>query len=151
MRRRYDPRRWSAGWWVAIAVVVLAGFLVVDRAAKGTDCFPGAPRARPGTAAPGDTVRITAAGFPCDRRYHRDAFYGLEFRAGNATETVDLGMHPVATDGSFDAEVTVPEDAPAGAGAFVVTGFDIRDVFAELCDLGSTGCAPYAAGITVRD
>ena len=149
-RRRYDPRNWSAGWWVVIAALVLAGLVVVDQTGKDTDCFPGLPRAVPESAAPGDTVRITASAFPCDRRYHRGALYGLRFRAIDTTEYVDLGSHPVATDGSFEAEVTVPDAAPAGTAHFLVTGFDISDVIADVCDDGSGGCDTYAAGITVR-
>lgn len=134
---------------MAIVAVLLVGFVTADQVAKDTDCFPGLPEAAPGAAAPGDTVRITATAFPCDRRYHRGAFYGLEFRSGNTTEAVDLGMFPVARDGSFHAEVTVPEDARPGAGSFHVTGFDISEVFAEVCDDGSGGCDTYAAGIRV--
>jgi hypothetical protein len=149
-RRRFDPRGWSVGLWVVILVAAaVVGSVTVSAATRDTDCFPGRLRAAPGVAAPGDTVRITASAFPCDRRYHRGALYGLRFRSGSSAEVTDLGSFPVATDGSFEAEVTVPEVATPGTGAFIVTGYDIRDVFADLCDDGSSGCAPYTAGIRV--
>ena len=116
-RRRFDPRGWSAGLWVVILVTAaLVGSVTVSAATRDTDCFPGRLRAAPGTAAPGDTVRITAAAFPCDRELHRGALYGLRFRSGSSAEVIDLGSFPVATDGSFEAKVTVPEIAtPAPA------------------------------------
>ena len=95
-RRRFDPRGWSVGLWVVILVAAaVVGSVTVSAATRDTDCFPGRLRAAPGVAAPGDTVRITASAFPCDRRYHRGALYGLRFRSGSSAEVTDLGSFPV--------------------------------------------------------
>jgi hypothetical protein len=149
-RRRLDPRGWSVSLRVVVLVgVLLLGYVTVSAATRDTDCFPGPPQAAPEAARPGEAVLLTATAFPCDRRYHRGALYGLQFRSADAADPVDLGLFPVATDGSFQAEVAVPEGTAAGPGTFLVTGFDIRDVFAEVCDDDSGGCAPYSAVVTV--
>ena len=133
---------------VVLLVVLLAGTVTVRAATRDTQCLPGIPQAAPDSAAPGDGVVVTASAFPCDRRYHAGALYGLRFRHGGGDE-VDLGSFPVARDGTFRAEVSVPESATPGTGTFFVTGYDIRDVVADVCDDGGAGCTPYAARITV--
>ncbi len=132
---------------VVVAVLVLVGAVTIRAATRDTDCFPGQPRVSPAMAGPGDTVVVTAAAFPCDRGYHQGALYGLRFRSDGG-DAVDLGSFPVGTDGSFEAEVTVPDSTAPGRAQLVVTGYDIRDVFAQVCDDGDP-CAPYAATLTV--
>lgn len=150
-RRALDPRGWSLALRVVVAAaLVVAGAIAARTVTRDTDCFPGAPRIAPASARPGDAIVVTAAAFPCDRRYHRGALYGLSVvpSGGGSAGVVDLGSFPVARDGSFRARVTLPDGLPPGSASIRVTGYDIDDVVAAVCDDGG-GCAPYEARLTV--
>ena len=152
-RNRWDPRTWSV-LQVALAIVLLvtaagaARYVMRDRA-----CFPGPPQAAPASVAPGERVVITTAAFACARRFHRGAFVGLELvpatGAADGSDQVDFGgSFPVARDGTFRARVRIPETAPPGKAVIRFTGFDVDELYDEVCS--ERKCGTYGATVVVR-
>jgi hypothetical protein len=130
---------------VVLLVIALAGaFRYVTR---DRSCFPGRPHAAPTDVRPGEDVVVTATGFTCARRFHAGAFYGLELVPQHGEDSFPLGDHGVERDGSFHARVTIPDDAPAGPATLRFTGFDVDELYDEVCS--EQRCGSYAAGVVV--
>lgn len=111
-----------------VGVLLLAG--CADRAAPGSSCAPpSAPRhpvtVSPGTAAPGDTVTVTASGLstgcadtgdPDDVR----ALTGVPVTFVQADLVTELARVDAGDDYAVRVEVVVPEDAAPGTAAIAL-------------------------------
>ncbi len=150
-RRRWDPRHWSFLQIALVLVVVVAAAGAVRWVTRDRVCFPGQPHAAPASVTAGERVVVTAAGFTCARRFHRGAVYGLAYvpeDTADGSGQVDLGDFPVARDGSFRARVRVPATAAAGPATIRVTGFDVDELYDEVCS--ERDCGTYGAALVIR-
>lgn len=152
-RRRWDPRQWSF-LQVALAVLLLIAFSGAVRVVtRDRSCFPGRPHASPASATAGEQVVVTATGFPCARRFHRGAVVGLDLDpaggAADGSDEVTFGSaFPVQRDGSFRARVRIPATAPAGRAVIRFTGFDVDELYDEVCS--EQDCGTYGATLVIR-
>lgn len=155
MRRTHtwDPRTWSF-LQIALALVLLvtaAG--AVRLVTRDRACFPGTPHAAPSSVAPGEQVVVTTTAFTCARRFHRGAGYGLELDpaagAADGSDQVVFGSSfPVDRDGTFRARVRIPDTAPAGRAVIRFTGFDVDELYDEVCS--ERRCGTYGATVVIR-
>jgi hypothetical protein len=152
-RNRWDPRTWSF-LQVALAIVLLvtaAG--AVRYVTRDRSCFPGRPHAAPASVKAGERVVVRATAFDCARRFHRGAVYGLELvpaaGAGDGSDQVDLGSSfPVDRDGTFRARLRIPGTAPPGRAVIRFTGFDVDELYDEVCN--ERECGTYGATVVIR-
>lgn len=152
-RRRWDPRRWSF-LQVALAIVLLVTAVgAVRLVTRDRSCFPGKPHAAPASVAAGERVVVTATAFTCARRFHRGAVVGLELdpssgSADGGDQAVFGSTYPVRRDGSFRARVRIPATAPSGDAVIRFTGFDVDELYDEVCS--EHDCGTYGATLVVR-
>ena len=152
-RNRWDPRTWSF-LQVALAIVLLVTVAGAARyVTRDRSCFPGRPHASPASVAAGERVVVTATAFTCARTFHQGAFFGLELvpaaGAADGSDQVDFGgSFPVDRDGTFRAGVRIPDTAPAGRAVIRFTGFDVDELYDEVCS--ERECGTYGATLVIR-
>lgn len=120
---------------------------------RDRSCFPGQPHAAPAAVAAGEQVVVTASAFTCARRFHAGAFFGLELDpsagAADGSDQVVFGTtFPVERDGTFRARVRIPGTAPAGPAVIRFTGFDVDELYDEVCS--ERRCGTYGATLVIR-
>lgn len=89
-------------------------------------------------------MTIASGPAECDLAYGNDAAYSIILIADSG-ERSDPASVSVGEDGSFSAELPVPESFPAGNASAVVTGSPHDD-----CTDDSASCALYAVDFTVE-
>jgi hypothetical protein len=152
-RNRWDPRGWSFLQVALALVLVVAALGAVRLVTRDRACFPGRPQVAPAAVAAGEQVVVTASAFTCARRFHPGAFFGLELdpSAGEAdgSDQVLFGStFPVDRDGTFRARVRIPGTAPAGPAVIRLTGFDVDELYDEVCS--EQRCGTYGATLVIR-
>lgn len=133
---------------VVLVLVLLVAFAGAARyVTRDRSCFPGRPHATPTDARPGQAVVVTATRFGCARRFHQGAFYGIELVPQGGADAFPLGNHGVERDGSFRAHLTIPDGAPSGPATLRFTGFDVDELYDEVCS--EQQCGTYGAALVV--
>jgi hypothetical protein len=152
-RNRWDPRHWSFLQVALALVLVVAATGAVRYVTRDRACFPGRPHAIPESVAAGEQVVVTASAFTCARRFHHGAFFGLELDpsagAADGSDQVVLGStFPVDRDGTFRARVRIPDSAAPGRAVIRFTGFDVDELYDEVCS--EHRCGTYGADLVIR-
>ena len=87
------------------------------------------------------------AGEEC--RLHRSARdLGQHHAEEDAFSRRDGSSFPVDRDGTFRARIRIPETAPPGRAVIRVTGFDVDELYDEVCS--ERECGTYGATVVVR-
>lgn len=143
------------GWSIALAAVLTAaagvGAIAFVAAAQSSGfirpaaaCLPAPLHVSPGVAHPGETVVLSSGAATCDLGYPASREYVV------VVQHRDVRTPPqrvaVATDGRFQAAVTVPPAFPRGDAVLSVTGSPY-----DQCDDGggSGSCVGYSVVLVV--
>ncbi|WP_394194950.1 hypothetical protein [Microbacterium foliorum] len=126
----------------SIAILIATGLTACAPATER--CLPASLGASSTQVSPGESLTVESAAAGCELGYLNGATYSIVLISASGERSAAVEV-PVERDGSFSAEILVPETFPTGEASALVSGSSYDE-----CGDDPGSCAVYSVDVVIE-